>query len=122
MAEGKARKCTFWLLTIAIASQFYLVRELLAAYAFFAIGFAALVFAILSLYFLQKGWQLVAVAIFDSERRMARGARAAIWLPGQDVARSKSAPELKTENRNSKDWNGKGSLDWADREKCAERI
>lgn len=120
--EPKVRKWTFWLLTIAVASQFYLVQELLAAFAFFAIGFAALTFVVLSLYLLQKGWELAAVRIIDSKRWMARGKRAAIWPAGQDVAGSKSAQELKTDNRNSKDWNGKGSLDWADREKCAERI
>ena len=122
MAEGKARKWTFWLLTIAITSQFYFVQELLTAYAFFAIGFAALTFVVLSLYLLQKGWEVAAVRMIDNGRRMARGTRAAIWLAGQDVARSKSAQELKTENRNSKDWTDKGSLNWADREKYAETI
>ena len=121
-AEGEVRKWTFWLLTIAIALQFYLVQELLAAYAFFAIGFAALTFAVVSLYLLQKGWEVAAVRIIDSEQGKARGTRSAIGLAGQDVARSKSAQELKTENRNSKDWNGKGSLNWADREKCVKRI
>ena len=84
MAEGKARKWTFWLLTIAIASQFYLVQELLTLYAFFAIGFAALTLVVLSLYLLQKGWELAAVRIFDSERWMARwGARAVIGRSGE---------------------------------------
>jgi len=84
MAEGKVRRWTFWLLTIAIASQFYLVQELLAAYAFFAIGFAVLIFVILSLYLylLQKGWEVAAVRIIDSERWMASGVRTAIW-PGR---------------------------------------
>src|SRR5215813_6222511 len=119
MAEEKVRKWTFWLLTIAITSQFYFVQELLAAFAFFAIGFAALTFVVVSLYLLQKGWELAAVRIIDSKRWMASGKRAAIWLAGKDVAGSKSAQELKTENRNSKDWNSKGSLDWVEGEKCA---
>src|SRR5215471_15525385 len=122
MAEGKVLKWTFCLLTILIASQFYLVQELLTAYALFAIGFAALTFVVLSLYLLQKGWEVAAVSLIDNGRRMAHGTRAAIWLAGQDVAGSKSAQELKTENRNSKDRTGKGSLNWADREKRAERI
>src|SRR5262245_59291256 len=119
---GKVRTWTFWVLTIAIASRFYVVQELLAAFAFFAIGFGVLVFAILSLYFLQKGWELAALRIFDSERRTALGTQAAICPVGQDGAGSKWAQELKTKNRNSKDWNGKGSLNWAEREKCAQRI
>ena len=122
MAEGRLRKRAFWLLTIAIASQFYFVKELLAAFAFFAIGFAALTFVVVSLYLLQKGWEVAAVRIIDSERWMAHGTRAAIWLAEQGGARSKSAQELKTENSNSKDWKGKGSLDWPDGEKCAGRI
>lgn len=88
MAEGRLRKWTLWLLTIAIASQFYFVKELLAAFAFFAIGFAALTFVVVSLYLLQKGWEVAAVRIIDSERWMARGTRAAIWLAEQGGARS----------------------------------
>jgi len=38
---------------------------------------------------------------------------------GQDGTRSKSTQELKTENRNSKDWSGRGSLNWAGREERA---
>jgi hypothetical protein len=114
-AGGKVRTWTFWLLTIAIASRFYVFRELLAAFAFFGIGFAALAFVVLSLCLVQKGWELAAVRIFDSER-------GAIWLAAEDGARSKSAQQLKTKKRNSKDWRGKGSVNWADRENCAERI
>jgi hypothetical protein len=114
-AGGKVRTWTFCLLTIAIASRFYLVRELFAAFAFFAFGFAALAFVVLSLYLVQKGWELAAGRIFNSKRW-------AIWLAAQVGALSKSAQELKRENRNSKDWNGKGSLSWVDREKWAERI
>ena len=113
---GKVRTWAFWLLTIAIALRFYVVQELLAAFAFFGIGFAALAFVVLSLYLLQKGWGLAVMRIFDGGRRVAHGAPATLWLARQDVTRSKSAQELKTENRNSKDWNGKGSLDWADRD------
>jgi hypothetical protein len=121
-AEGKVRKWTFWLLAVVVASQFYFVQELLMAFAVFAIAFAALAFVALSFYVLQKSWGCVLVRIFDSERWMARGTPAAIWLAGQDGALAKSAQDFKTENRNSKDWRGKGSLDWADRENCGERI
>ena len=120
--DGKVRKWMFWLLAVAVASQFYFVQELLAAFAFFAIGFAALAFVVLSLYLLQKGWELAVVRIFHNERWMARGTRRAIWMAGQDGAQSKSAQDLKTETRNSKDWNGKGSLNWVDGDKCPERI
>jgi hypothetical protein len=121
-AEGKVRKWMFWLLAVVVASQFYFVQELLTAFAFFAIAFAALAFVALSFYVLQRSWGCALVRIFDSERWMARGTPAGIWLAGQDGALAKSAQDFKTENRNSKDWRGKGSLNWADRENCAERI
>ena len=120
-AGERVRTWTFWLLTIAIASRFYVVQELLAAFVFFAIGFAALAFVVLSLYLLQKGWELSVVRMFDSERWIARD-RTAIWLAGENGAQSKSAQELKTKNRNSKDWSGRGRLDWSHREQCAEKI
>jgi len=46
-----------FLAVIALA-QLYVVRELLAAFALFAVGFAALAFVVASLYLLQKSWQL----------------------------------------------------------------
>jgi hypothetical protein len=46
-----------FLAVIALA-QLYVVRELLAAFALFALGFAALAFVVASLYLLQKSWEL----------------------------------------------------------------
>ena len=46
-----------FLAVIALA-QLYVVRELLAAFALFALGFAALAFVVASLYMLQKSWEL----------------------------------------------------------------
>ena len=122
MAEGKVLKWTFCLLTILIASQFYLVQELLTAYAFFAIGFSVLTFVVLSLYLLQKGWEVAAVRIIDSERRMARGTRAAILAGrarrgtvkvGTGVENGKQELERLDRQRESK---------LGDSEKCVERI
>jgi hypothetical protein len=56
-----------FLAVIALA-QLYVVRELLAAFALFAIGFAALAFVVASLYMLQKSWEL-AVGRFSAFRR-----------------------------------------------------
>ena len=122
-ANVKVRKWTLWLLAIAIASQIYFVQEMLAAFAFLAIGFGALAFVVLSLYALGESWQIAVARIFDGKRWMARNAPDVMFgRIDQDFARSKPAQELKTENRNSKDWNGKGTLNWLGREKCAERI
>jgi hypothetical protein len=46
-----------FLAVIALA-QFYVVRELLAAFAIFALGFAALAAVVGSLYMLQRTWEL----------------------------------------------------------------
>ena len=56
-----------FLATIALA-QLYIVRELLAAFALFALGFAALAIVVASLYLLQKSWEL-AVARFEAFRQ-----------------------------------------------------
>ena len=46
-----------FLAVIALA-QLYVVRELLAAFAIFTLGFAALTFVVASFYMLQKSWEL----------------------------------------------------------------
>lgn len=116
-ADGKVRTWAFWLLAAAIAWQFYLVRDLLAAFALFAIGFGVLAFVVLSLYLLQKGWELTVVRIFDSGRWIARCARDAIrWLTEHEHAESKWPQELKTEKTNSKDCSCKGTSKWIDGE------
>jgi hypothetical protein len=51
-----------FLAVIALA-QFYIVRELLAAFALFAIGFAALACVVASLYMLQKSWELAVARV-----------------------------------------------------------
>ncbi len=56
-----------FLAVIALA-QLYVVRELLAAFAIFTLGFAALALVVASLYMLQKSWEL-AVARIAALRR-----------------------------------------------------
>jgi len=51
-----------FLAVIALA-QLYVVRELLAAFAIFTLGFAALAFVVGSLYMLQKSWELAVVRL-----------------------------------------------------------
>jgi len=66
-AEGKNWKWTWWLLLAGVGLQFYFVQELVAAFAFFAIGFAAIAFVIVSLYLLQKGWEAAVGRLTKSE-------------------------------------------------------
>lgn len=122
-AEGKARKWAFGLLAVAIAWQFYPVQELLAAFAFFAIGFGALAFVVLSLYALQKGWEIAVVRIFDGKRWMARGVPSGVFCrAGRDLAGSQPAQELKTGNRNSKDSRRATAVNWGAGQNCVDRV
>jgi hypothetical protein len=63
--EGKNWKWAWWLLAASVGLQFYFVQELVAALAFFAIGFAGFALVIAILYMLQKGWE-AAVARFTN--------------------------------------------------------
>jgi len=65
-----------FLAVIALA-QFYVVRELLAAFALFAIGFAALACVVASLYMLQKSWELAVARISAFRRPVITMARVA---------------------------------------------
>jgi len=52
--EGKSWKLARWLLVAGVCLQIYFVQELVAAFAFFAIGFMAIAFVIVSLYMLAE--------------------------------------------------------------------
>jgi hypothetical protein len=66
-AADKSWKWAWWLLLTGVGLQFYFVQELVAAFAFFAIGFAATAFVIVSLYMLQKGWEAAVGRLTNSE-------------------------------------------------------
>ena len=51
------RKWMWLLLGVVAALQLYFVRELLAAFALFILGFAVIAAMIMSLYLLQKSWE-----------------------------------------------------------------
>lgn len=53
----KGRKWIWWFLGSIAAMQLYFVRELLAAFAIFALGFAVIAMVIASLYLAQKTWE-----------------------------------------------------------------
>jgi hypothetical protein len=54
-AKDNGRKWMWWFLAVVILLQMYFVKELLAAFALFAMGFAAIGFVVASLYMLQMG-------------------------------------------------------------------
>lgn len=79
--DDKSRKWIWWFLAAVVAAQLYFVQELLAAFALFAAGFAAVAVLVSSIYMLQKVWEVGAARI--AERRtpaasMARRAAAAM--------------------------------------------
>jgi hypothetical protein len=57
MKKDTSRKWMWWFLIALGATQVYFVRELLAAYALFALGFAALAVVALGVYLVQKAWE-----------------------------------------------------------------
>ena len=71
--KDKDRKWMWCFVGALVTLPFYFVRELIAALALFAIGFAAFAFAIVSLYMLQKGLEVAVTRIVDSERLVERG-------------------------------------------------
>ena len=64
----KVRNGVYWFLGIAVALRLYFVQELISAFLFFAIAFAAIPLVLVSLYMLQKGWELLLARFADSNR------------------------------------------------------
>jgi hypothetical protein len=61
--KDKGRIWLWGFLAVIALAQLYVVRELLAAFALFALGFAALALVVASLYMLQKSWELAVVRL-----------------------------------------------------------
>ena len=55
--RDKGRKWMWWFLGVLAALQIYFVRELLAAYLLFSVGFVAVAVLMASVYILQKLWE-----------------------------------------------------------------
>jgi hypothetical protein len=77
--EDKRRKWMWIFLAAVVSLQVYFVWELLAVFALFAIGFAAMAFVSGSLYMLHQGGALVA-------ERIASGRRPVIAATRQGIA------------------------------------
>jgi inner membrane protein involved in colicin E2 resistance len=56
-AKDSFRKWIWWFLAGIAALQFYFVRELLAAFALFALGFVVIGLCLATFYLLQKSWE-----------------------------------------------------------------
>ncbi len=70
--KDTGRRWLWGFLAVIALAQFYVVRELLAAFAIFALGFIALATVVATVYMLQKTWEL-AVTRLSALRRPAMG-------------------------------------------------
>jgi hypothetical protein len=65
--KDKSRKWMWGFLAILVLLQTYFVWELLAVFALFAVGFAAIAFVVGSLYMMHRGWALAVERVADSQ-------------------------------------------------------
>jgi hypothetical protein len=77
-SKDKGRKWMWWFLGIVVAMQLYFVRELLAAFALFVLGFAVIGSLIAGLYLMQKAWQVAVVRVAESSHPIASAARRSV--------------------------------------------
>lgn len=84
--KDKSRKWMWWFLGIVVALQMYFVRELLAAFALFAVGFAVIAGLVASVYMLQKTWEVAVARLAASAHPVVGFARRAVAAV-EDLAR-----------------------------------
>src|SRR5258708_12122829 len=84
--ENKSKKWMWWFLGTVAALQFYFVRELLAAFALFAVAFAVIAFLGASLYMLQSGWAVAVQRLAESRQPVMAAVRQGVHAI-QDIPR-----------------------------------
>jgi hypothetical protein len=80
------RKWMWWFLAAVAAFQLYFVRELLAAFTLFALGFAGIALVIMTLYMGQKVWEAGVQRLADSRHPVVEVARRSVNAV-EDLAR-----------------------------------
>jgi hypothetical protein len=80
------RKWMWWFLGVVLALQLYFVRELLAAFALFALVFAAIAGVVMSVYMLQKVWEAGVQRLAESRHPVVDMARRGVNAV-EDLAR-----------------------------------
>jgi len=87
MIQKDNRRKWMWLLLLALAAlQLYVVRELLAAFALFVLGFGAIAALFASLFLLQKTWEASVARLAASQHPAMLAARRSFALI-EDLAR-----------------------------------
>ena len=69
--KDKSRKWMWWFLGVIGATQLYFVRELLAAFVLFALGFGAIALVIGAVYMLHSGWAVAVERLAESKHPIA---------------------------------------------------
>jgi hypothetical protein len=65
--KDSSRKWMWWFLGVVLAMQLYFVRELLAAFALFVLGFGAVAFVLGAVYMLHQGWTVAVESVANSQ-------------------------------------------------------
>src|SRR5260370_41941893 len=91
-SKDKSRKWMWIFLAALVSLQMYFVWELLAVFALFAVGFAAVAFAIISLYMLHRGWALAVERAADSQHPVMVATRAGIYTTAGAAGRPVRPP------------------------------
>lgn len=73
--KDAGRKWMWWFLAAVAALQLYFVRELIAAFALFALGFAMLAVVVSGLYLMQKAWETGLARVADSSHPVVNATR-----------------------------------------------
>jgi hypothetical protein len=84
--KDKSRKWMWWFLGSLAAVQLYAVRELLAAFALFALGFLAIALGIGGVYLLHRAWAVSVDRLADSRHPVMVAVRHGIGSV-EDLAR-----------------------------------
>ena len=84
MKTKDTRRKWMWLfLGVVAAMQLYFVRELLAAFALFALGFVGIAICLGSLYLVQKGWESGVARLAASQNAWVLTARRGVAVVGE---------------------------------------
>ena len=90
--RDKLRKWMWLFLVVLVAIQVYAVRELLAAFAIFLLGFAAIAVCVGSLYLVHKSWEAGVSWAVQSKHPVFLAARRSFALV-EDLARRPFRPD-----------------------------
>jgi len=90
--RDKLRKWMWLFLLVLLALQVYAVRELLAAFAIFILGFAAIALCVGSLYLMHKSWEAGVSWAVRSKHPIFLAARRSVGAL-EDLARRPFRPD-----------------------------